>query len=71
MVLYQKIIDLKKERMKNNEMNSDEVRTTSFRKEIKGAFVFDLSRKTLSNRFKTKFLNLVPGFKIRAKDVRM
>jgi hypothetical protein len=64
-------MNLKVLKLKRNELNEIEERKTSNRKILKGPFVFDLSRKRLASKFKDNFSKLIPGIKIRAKDIRM
>ena len=36
-----------------------------------GHFVFDLTRSKLQKKFSRKFKKLIPGLKLRPKDIRM
>ena len=45
--------------------------TTPTGKTITGHFVFDLTRSKLQRKFSRKFAKLIPGLKLRPKDIRM
>ena len=45
--------------------------TTSTGKTLTGHFAFDLTRSKLQKKFLRKFKKLIPGLKLRPKDIRM
>ena len=68
--LYDQVIDFKNFKIENGKYHERSL-TTSTGKTLTGNFVFDLTRSKLQKKFSRKFKKLIPGLKLRPKDIRM
>ena len=68
--LYDQVIDFKNFKIENGKYHERSL-TTSTGKTLTGHFVFDLTRSKLQKKFSRKFKKLIPGLKLRPKDIRM
>ena len=68
--LYEQVIDFKNFKIENGRYHERSL-TTSTGKTLTGHFVFDLTRSKLQKKFSRKFKKLIPGLKLRPKDIRM
>ena len=68
--LYEQVIDFKNFKIENGRYHERSL-TTPTGKALTGHFVFDLTRSKLQKKFSKKFKKLIPGLKLRPKDIRM